>query len=177
MTSFVGPRPAAIAERRRMEQALTAGSSAPRRRPVLREAVIGVVIVAVSAAHYATDPQHIVLHNIYQRLYYIPILLAAAWFGLRGGLIAAALCAALYAPHIFLHWGHSEAYQASQAIELGMFAVIALVAGALAERERALRADAEAAAAERDRALRDLEGTVGYEKPLCPVWNRQTHYG
>ncbi|MGD8375190.1 MAG: ATP-binding protein [Acidobacteriota bacterium] len=151
-----------------VEQALPAASSAApaagaapaRRRPVIREAVIGIAILAVSLAHYVTSPHHIVLHNIFQRLYYIPILLACAWFGVRGGLLVAVLCAAAYAPHIILHWGHSEAYQASQAIELAMFAVIALVAGAVSDRERALRREAEATAAERDRALRDLEGTV-----------------
>jgi two-component system sensor histidine kinase HydH len=121
---------------------------------------IAVAIGAVSIAHYVTDPQHILLHNIYQRLYYIPILLACAWFGLRGGLVVAAACAALYAPHIILHWSHRQAYQANQVIELAMFGVIALVAGMLSDRERALRREAEANAAERDRALKDLEGTV-----------------
>ena len=143
-----------------VEQVLPARTEALRQRPVFREMVIGVAILAVSAAHYITDPQHIVLHNIYQRLYYIPVLLACAWFGLKGGLVAAALCAVLYAPHIVLHWGHSEAYQASQGIEIAMFGVIALVAGVLADRERSLRKEAEATAAERDRALKDLEGTV-----------------
>ena len=135
-------------------------SGAQRRRVPARGVALALAVGAVSLAHYATDPQHILLHNIYQRLYYIPVLLACAWFGLRGGLIAAGACAVLYAPHILLHWSHCQAYQASQVIELPMFGVIALVAGMLSDRERALRREAEATAAERDRALRDLEGTV-----------------
>jgi signal transduction histidine kinase len=135
-------------------------SGAARRRAGVREAILGAMIAAVSAAHYATGAQHILLHNVYQRLYYIPVLLACAWHGLRGGLVVAGVCAGLYAPHIILHWGHSQAYQASQLSELAMFGVVALVAGVLSDRERALRRDAEATAADRDRALRDLEGTV-----------------
>jgi signal transduction histidine kinase len=59
-----------------------------------------------------------------------------------------------------LHWGHSQAYQTSQVLELAMFGLIALVAGLLQDRERLLRWRAEQTAAERDQALRDLEGTV-----------------
>lgn len=54
----------------------------------------------------------------------------------------------------------SQAYQANQLIELGMFGVVAFVAGALADRERRLRLEAEAIATERDHALTELTATV-----------------
>ncbi len=125
-----------------------------------RWAVLAGLIVAISLGHYLTNPDHFLLHNIYQRLYYIPVLLACAWYGLAGGLAVAAVCAACYAPHILLHWKRSQAYQANQIIELGMFGVVAFVAGALSDRERRLRLEAEAIATERDRALTDLKATV-----------------
>lgn len=117
-------------------------------------------IVAISLGHYLTNPEHFLLHNVYQRLYYIPILLASAWYGLAGGLAVAAVCAACYAPHILLHWRQSQAYQANQLIELGMFGVVAFIAGALSDRERRLRIEAEALASERDRALTELTATA-----------------
>ncbi len=122
--------------------------------------VLAGLIVAISLGHYLTNPEHFLLHNIYQRLYYIPVLLACAWYGLAGGLAVAAVCAAAYAPHILLHWRMSQAYQANQLIELGMFGVVAFVAGALADRERRLRLEAEAIATERDHALTELTATV-----------------
>ncbi len=122
--------------------------------------MIMAVMFVVTVAHYLTPPTQLLLHNIYQRLYYIPLLLACAWFGLRGGLITSMACAALYSPHILLHWAHMRAYQANQLMELAMIGVIGLVAGALSDRERALRRRAEAVAQERDRALVDLEKTV-----------------
>ncbi len=127
---------------------------------VWRFVAIIAAVASVTLGHYLTDPSHFLWHNILQRLYYIPVLLACAWFGLRAGLLTAALCVAAYAPHIFIHWAHSQAYQVSQLIELVMFAVIALLAGVLLDRERSLRKQAEAFAAERDQALQDLEDTV-----------------
>jgi len=134
------------------------GDRNPSRRT--RIAVVAATAAAITLAHYATDPRHTLLHNLYQRLYYIPILLACAWFGLRGGVIVAASCALLYAPHILVHWTHDTAYQVSQALETAMFAVVAVIAGTFSDRERALRRSAEATAIERDQALTDLEETV-----------------
>lgn len=114
----------------------------------------------MTALHFTTSPSSFLLHNLYQRLYYVPLLLAAIWFGVRGGLVTAAACIAGYTPHIFMHWVHSPAYQTSQVVELAMFVVLATLAGALADRERSLRREAESLAAERDVALRELEETL-----------------
>jgi len=136
-------------------------ASVPYTRPHrARWAVLLVLILGTSLGHYLTSPDHFLLHNIYQRLYYIPILLACAWYGLAGGLAVAAVSAVCYAPHIVLHWRQSQAYQANQLIELGMFGVVAFVAGALSDRERRLRLEAEAIAIERDRALTEIKDTV-----------------
>jgi signal transduction histidine kinase len=125
-----------------------------------RPAIVAALAVSITAAHYFTDPSHILLHNLYQRLYYVPILLAAGWFGVRGGILAALGCAAVYAPHILIHWAHIEAYKTNQLIELPMFVAIALIVGLVSDRERTQRRQAEKAASELDRALRDLEATV-----------------
>jgi signal transduction histidine kinase len=121
---------------------------------------VALGIAAVTVLHLTTAPSSFVLHNLYQRLYYVPLLLAATWFGLRGGLLAAIACIAGYTPHIFIHWAHSPEYQTSQIVELAMFVVIATLGGALADRERRLRTQAEALAHERDAALRELEQTL-----------------
>lgn len=133
-----------------------------------RVASLAGMVAVVSFAHYLTPPEHFLLHNVYQRLYYIPVLLACAWFGLAGGLATAAVSAVAYVPHIFLHWKHSEAYQASQILELAMFGVVALVAGLLSDRERTLRRQAEESAdslrrADRLAALGTLTAGMAHE--------------
>ncbi len=136
------------------------GTDSAPRRGRLAAVLLGIGILAITLAHYFTSTDHWLLHNVYQRAYYVPILLACAGYGLRGGLAVAAVSALAYAPHIVVHWRHSQPYQANQVLELGMFGIVALVAGALSDRERSLREAAEATAAERDRALRELESTV-----------------
>ena len=101
---------------------------------------IGVAIAATAIAHHVTPVDVFALHNVYQRLYYLPIFAAAHWFGLRGAVAASLLSAASYFPHIFMDWGglhgvHDEYLQAQYA-ELFMFQVVAVVVGALAESER-----------------------------------------
>ena len=129
-------------------------------RRFARYAIILSLAALTSIAHYFTDPSHFLFHNIYQRMYYVPILLAAAWFGVRGGAAVAVLCAGLYVPHILIHWAHSELYKANQLIELPMFLAIALIVGIVSDREREQRRKAEETASELDRALKDLEATV-----------------
>lgn len=143
-----------------MSDAPTAWSRVSSEPHVLRLGLVASLILGVTVAHYLTPPSFLLLHNVYQRLYYIPLLLACAWFGLRGGIAAAVVTAILYAPHILLQWAHMRAYQANQFLELGLLGLIGLVAGLLSDRERSLRLEAEAAAAERDRALKDLQDTV-----------------
>jgi two-component system sensor histidine kinase HydH len=125
-----------------------------------RIAVCAFLLIVVSVAHYLISPTHFFWHNVFQRLYYIPLLLAAAWFGLRGGLLAALVCAALYSPHIFLHWAHTQAYQISQAMELAMMFLLGAMAGVLSDRERIHRRRAEDLAIERDEALVNLRDTI-----------------
>ncbi len=109
-----------------------------RERPV-RLVVLIAAVVAVSLLHYHTPTSHIVLHPILQRAYYIPLLLMALWFGWRGGLIAAAIAALLYVPHIRGSWGANPAYTAASYVEIGMFFVITMLTGILSDQERAQR--------------------------------------
>jgi len=137
--------------------------SVPRVRPDSRPLALAAIVsltLAVSVAHYLTPPTHPLLHNIFQRLYYLPLLLACASYGVRGGLLTAGTIAVLYVPHIVLHWMHDPVYQANQALEIGLLALVGLVGGILSDRERSLRHEAEEVAAERDRALEDLRETV-----------------
>jgi putative nucleotidyltransferase with HDIG domain len=86
-------------------------------------------------------------HLLYQRLAYIPILMAAAWLGVRWTLAVAAVLSAFLLVHTRVLWGGGEAgtVQALQIAEISSFWVVALTSALLFERER--RALAETAAA------------------------------
>ncbi len=102
-----------------------------------------MTIAVVSLLHYLTPTSHVWLHPLLQRAYYIPILLMALLFGLRGGILAAALSGLLYVPHILMSWASEPEYRAAQFIEIGMFFVVGGLTGLLADHERAQRSKVE----------------------------------
>ena len=101
----------------------------------LRGAVaIAVTVMAISALHYLTSFHSIILHELFKRLYYVPIVVAAVTAGSRGGLIASGLSTLLYLPHVALQWHGWPVLEAEQYGEMLMFNVVAIVTGVLADR-------------------------------------------
>ena len=123
---------------------------------------LGALILLVSALHFLTPVDSLVLHQIYQRLYYIPIILAALRYGWRGGLGAAGLASLSYLPHIALHWQHQNYdYALNQYAEIALFFVIGIVTGWLGDQKRREHERAERINSELQKAYSDLRQTVG----------------
>lgn len=123
-------------------------------------ALTGASVLFISALHLLTPLDRIVLHQIYQRLYYIPIIAAAFLFGLRGGIFAALFASFAYLPHILLHWQHSNYdYALNQYAEIVLFNVVGAVTGFLGDRSRRARDRTERTALELQRAYAELRGT------------------
>lgn len=122
-----------------------------------------ILLVALTAMlHFLTPVDSVVLHQIYQRLYYIPIILAALWYGWRGGLGAALLASLSYVPHIALHWQHQNYdYALNQYAEIALFFVIGSVTGWLGDQKRRESERAEKINTELQTAYADLRQTVG----------------
>lgn len=122
---------------------------------------IGAIILIVSTLHFFTPVDSLVLHQIYQRLYYIPIILAAFWYGWRGGLGAAGLAGLSYLPHITLHWQHQNYdYALNQYAEIALFFVIGAVTGWLGDQKRRASERAETINTELQTAYADLRQTI-----------------
>lgn len=129
---------------------------------LLPQLMIGIVIVLITILHFLTPVNQIVWHEIYQRLYYIPIIAAALLFGLRGGLAASLFTTLVYAPHIFLHWQHGHFdYSINQYAEIVIFNLVGAIMGALGDRLKQARRRAELSAVERQKAYDELQKTFG----------------
>ena len=76
------------------------GSGIAEKSAALRIAVIVGMLVAISALHYLTTLQMQHAHDIYRRLYYVPIVLGGLWFTLRGGLATVIAASLLFLPHV-----------------------------------------------------------------------------
>lgn len=123
---------------------------------------LGGAILLVSVLHFFTSINDLVLHQIYQRLYYIPIILSALWYGWRGGLGAAGLASTSYLPHIALHWQHQNYdYALNQYAEITLFFIIGAVTGWLGDQKRREYERAERINAELQTAYGELRTTVG----------------
>lgn len=126
----------------------------------LQAALITLSIVSITALHFATPLELVALHEIYQRLYYVPVLAAAVLFGLRGGLAASLFASAAYLPHIWLHWHHLQhTYALNQYAELVIFNVVGGVTGILSDQIHRARARAEKTSTQLQRAYSELRQT------------------
>jgi signal transduction histidine kinase len=104
-----------------------------RRKPWAVGAVY-LAIAVVSILHYVAPEHAHQLHDIYRRLYYLPIIVAAFQNGWLGGLIAAAVVCAAYAPHAFGHISHDPATPTQKVLEMALYFAVGLTTGSLVSR-------------------------------------------
>jgi two-component system sensor histidine kinase HydH len=102
--------------------------------------IVGALTMLTLAFHYhawtvtpAFGHQHW-LHAIHGRLCYIPIVVAASWFGLRGGLYTATVISILVLPYA-IGYVHDPHDFVSEMAEIVFYFAIAILIGVLVERE------------------------------------------
>ena len=78
------------------------------------------------------------LHAVHGRFCYIPIVIAAAWFGMRGGLIVAGLISTLVLPYILGSDLPTSSF-ISEWVEIVFYFALAALIGLLVERELTTR--------------------------------------
>jgi two-component system sensor histidine kinase HydH len=125
----------------------------------LKICIIAVFVSAITIFHFSTDIKHMYLHQIYQRSYYIPIVLAGYWFEILGGLITAVALTALYLIHIWRDWSRYPDYSFQQYAEIAMYFIIAVLVGYLSQVQRKTRERLEKAGSELKAAYQQLNET------------------
>jgi signal transduction histidine kinase len=123
-------------------------------------------IVAVFIAHFSTPTtgHHDVFHVLYQRILYVPIVLAAFWYGWKGGLATALLIGMGYFYHIMHDWGgHFFTTNLNQTLEIVIYFVVGGLTGYLVDtlkrREESL-SEANRKLSEQSRQLRQALDTL-----------------
>lgn len=103
---------------------------------IVRPVILFAFVVGISLLHYLT-PLHLpYLHAIFQRLYYLPIILAALWFGFRGGLLCAIIVSIAYAPHLLFQWGGNLTMEMEKYLEVVLYNIVGAMTGLLSQKER-----------------------------------------
>ena len=121
-----------------------------------RVVIIAGGIAIATALHYLTSPSLLLWHELFQRLYYLPIIYAAIFFGWRGGMIASACSALCYGPHILTAWHQMPQYAMNQYAEIIVFFLVGAVTGVLADRGRKQRREIEATSEQLAKVNREL---------------------
>jgi two-component system, NtrC family, sensor histidine kinase HydH len=147
-----------------------------KRIRLTRLAVVALGILIATTLHFSTPPSLLLWHFLFQRLYYLPIVYCAIYFGWRGGLAASAVSACCYIPHILTAWHHMRDYAMNQYAEIIVFFLVGAVTGVLADRERRQREQLEAATeqlkrADRLSAIGQLSAGLAHEirNPLASI--------
>lgn len=107
----------------------------PRGRAAWTAATFALVVLL----HWATPAgphQWHWLHLAAQKLLFVPVLMCAAWFGLRETLLMTALSSAAFGLHIAAHWRGQPMVQADQLAELVNLWVVAPAGWAFFRAER-----------------------------------------
>lgn len=103
---------------------------------IVRPLILISSVIGISLLHYLTPLRLPYLHDIFQRLYYLPIILAALWYGFRGGLLCSIIVSIAYAPHLLFQWGGHLTMEMEKYLEILLYNIVGSVTGLLSQRER-----------------------------------------
>ena len=126
-------------------------------KKLTRPLILFLCIIGISLLHYLTPLNLPFLHDIYQRLYYLPIILAAFWFGFRGGLACSVFVSIVYAPHILFQWGGHMTMEMEKYLEIILYNVVGGITGFLSQKERERSAELQETAEGLDESYKKLQ--------------------
>ena len=98
--------------------------------------IIAGLVILVTVLHYSTPTMKWQYHLIFMQSYFIPIILGAFQFGIRGGLGTAIAVSFLYFPHIMLQWGGLVEGNLMRFLQIVLFNVIGYLTGLKAQNEK-----------------------------------------
>ena len=101
-----------------------------------RALFIAASILCITGMHHLTPITMLHWHNIFQHLYYLPIVVGALSFGWRGGLLTGVFSGISELPHIVATWNVALNYSEDLIWEIPVFCGAGLLAGLAAEHER-----------------------------------------
>ena len=121
-----------------------------------RRAWVAGSFLAAAAVHVAAPAgphSWHVLHLVAQKLYYVPIVLAAGWLGSRATVVVAAAVSAAVVTHVARDWAAVPMVQAEELAEMASYWLVAALSAALFTRLGRAYAQVEAAHGETLQAL------------------------
>lgn len=101
----------------------------------LKITLILILIVSVTFLHYSTHETIYYYFVFYGELYFLPIVLAGFWFGIRAALATSLGITVCYTPYIAMHWQGFSLIDFDRILSLALYNFSAIIIGVLKERE------------------------------------------
>ncbi len=107
--------------------------------------IIGIITSAflVTYLHYSAVESIHALHDIYRELYYVPLLIGAVAFGLRGAVLTYLFVSILYLPYMAGSWTGQFLLDTKRVLFLFFAALFSFIAGFLVDRDRKRKKEME----------------------------------
>ena len=103
----------------------------------LKQIILLIALAAgISLLHLFSAQGRHHLHVFYRELYFLPLILAGFWFGLRGALATSFSITAVYFIYTLIQWQDFSPDDLDKLLEIGLFNIVATVAGTLRDREK-----------------------------------------
>ncbi len=122
----------------------------------IKIAIITGLALGITGLHLGTAQEFERIHIFYRELYFLPLILSAFWFGLRGALAVSLAITAAYLPYTLYHWNAFSPDDLDKILEIGLFNIVAGVSGFLRDREKSRQT-------EKRRAIAAMAGAVAHE--------------
>jgi len=115
-----------------------------------------LLVIGISGLHLAVSHDFEKGHILARELYFVPIILSAFWFGLRGAVITSTVITAFYFTYSLFHWRGFTPHDMDVLLEILLFNVVAVTTGFLQDRQKLH-------AREKLESVKALAGTVAHE--------------
>jgi signal transduction histidine kinase len=101
-----------------------------------KKLLVAILVLLVSFLHYGTGHGRLYYHVFYRDLYYLPLILAGVWFGLRGALVTSLSITILFLPYVLMTWHYVPILDFDRILEIILLNSLAGVLGVISDRER-----------------------------------------
>ncbi len=130
-----------------------------RKYTVRAVTIVAAMLLAVTVLHLYTTTigESAVLHLLYRRLYYVPILYAAFVFGKKGGFLAALAASVPFAMHAQVSLGGLTGPGIDNTLEIVMYFVVGILFGSLRDMEERKTHDLQQVSLRLEDAYKRLE--------------------
>jgi len=127
---------------------------------LFKVAIVVMLVAIFTALHYGTMHGRLEVHILHRELYFIPILLASFWFGIKFGLVTSAVVSIIYVPQVyFSNTAHSTTLTVG--FQILIFNLVAVILGYLVDQQK--RQQQEVLGVENMAVLGRAATAVGHE--------------